>query len=270
MDGVRLRDGTRVRYVDRGDRSADQAVVLIHGWSCDHQVWRGQIDALAESGRVIALDLPGHGASDRPEVEYSMPYLAGAVAEICDAAEVRRAVLVGHSNGTPVARQFYRMFSERTAGIVVVDGALRPMFPDLAAAERFIARMSGPGRKAFLEEFAGRVVPTVAGAESRELVRNMILSAPERVQVSSFRGAVDPAIWTPDVIDAPVLVVVAASPFWGEEYERFVRRLSPRVEYHEMTGVGHFLMMDRPDEFNRLLLDWLRREKLVGSGVMPG
>jgi pimeloyl-ACP methyl ester carboxylesterase len=261
---VRLRDGTGVFYVDRGDRSAGQALVLIHGWSCDHRVWRGQTDALAESGRVIALDLPGHGASDKPQVEYSMTYLAGAVAEICDAAGVRRAVLVGHSNGTLVARQFYRMFPERTAGIVVVDGALRPHFRDPAAAERFIARMSGPGRRSFLEEFAERIQPS---NEARELVHGLFLSTPEHVQVSSFRGAVDPAIWAPDPIHVPLLVVLADASFRDEEYEPLVRRLAPHVDYRRLTGVSHFLMMDRPAEFNRLVLGWMRREGLIGCGV---
>jgi len=59
-----------------------------------------------------------------------MEYLARSIEAVLSDAKVKRAVLVGHSMGTPVIRQFYRVFPEKTAGLVIVDGALRILFPE--------------------------------------------------------------------------------------------------------------------------------------------
>src|SRR5688500_17318632 len=93
-------DGNRVRYESVG--SGREAIVLVHGWSGATSVWRFQVPELAKRARVIALDLPGHGASDKPETAYSMDFFAGAVEAVMLDAGVDRAVLVGHSMGTPI------------------------------------------------------------------------------------------------------------------------------------------------------------------------
>jgi hypothetical protein len=69
--------------------------------------------------------------------------------------------------------------------------------------------------------------------------------------VSEFEATADPALWKPDKIDVPVLVVLAKSPFWTDDYLKFVRDLAPKAEIETFDGVSHFLMLDKPQEFNR-------------------
>ena len=88
--------------------------------------WRDQVSDFAKRNRVIVIELPGHGQSDKPQTIYSMELFARAVDAVMSDAKVKRAVLVGHSMGTPVARQFYRKYPEKTLAIVIVDGSLRP------------------------------------------------------------------------------------------------------------------------------------------------
>ena len=90
---------------------------------------------------MIAIDLPGHGQSDKPQVTYSMDYFARAVEAVMNDAKAKRAVLVGHSMGTPVARQFYRKYPQKTLAIVIVDGVLRPL-GDKAMMDRMIEGFS--------------------------------------------------------------------------------------------------------------------------------
>ncbi len=97
---------------------------MIHGWTCNLDNWRDQIPDFAKRGRMIAIDLPGHGLSVKPQITYAMDLFARAVDPVLRDAEVKRAVLVGHSMGTPVARQFYRRYPETTLAIVIVDGPL--------------------------------------------------------------------------------------------------------------------------------------------------
>src|SRR5216684_1531260 len=105
-------DGNRIHYQSYG--KGREALVLIHGWSCNLDFWRDLIPDLSRRSRVIAIDLPGHGKSDKPQVAYTMDLFARAVDAVMREAGVKRAVFVGHSMGTPVMRQFYRKYPQKT------------------------------------------------------------------------------------------------------------------------------------------------------------
>ena len=90
-----------------------------------------------------------------------------------------------------------------------------------------------------------------------EPAKAVMLATPQHVVVSAGRAMFDPAIWKDDPIRVPLLVVLAKSPFWNDEYEAFVRKLAPGVQYKVLDGVSHFLMLQKPDEFNALLAAFL-------------
>src|SRR5438874_7953144 len=190
-------DGARIHYVNYGKGS--EALVLIHGWTCNIDNWRDQFPDFAKRNRVIAIDLPGHGQSDKPQVTYSMDYFARAVDAVMRDAKVKRAVLVGHSMGTPVARQFYRKYPEKTLAIVVVDGALLP-FGDKAMMDRMIAGLRGlEYRELTTKMFAGMAGPNLS-AEARERINASTRNTPQYVLVSAMEGMADPSIWAEDKI----------------------------------------------------------------------
>src|SRR5262245_57463284 len=113
-------DGRKVWYTVHGDGKKN--VALIHGWTCDETFWDAQVSDLIENGyRVITIEMPGHGHSEFPVGEYSMNLFARAVDAALTEAEVSRAVLVGHSMGGVVVRQFARMYPRKTVGMVFVD-----------------------------------------------------------------------------------------------------------------------------------------------------
>src|SRR3989442_10700990 len=121
-------EGMNVVYASRG--RGEPALVFVHGWSCDRSFWEAQMASptLARGRRLLAVDLPGHGESDKPAIHYTMDLFARAIASVLDDAGVRRAVLVGHSMGTPVIRQFYRLHPSRTAGVGVGARPLQPVY----------------------------------------------------------------------------------------------------------------------------------------------
>jgi alpha-beta hydrolase superfamily lysophospholipase len=95
-------DKVRVHHKSMGNDS--NAVVFVHGFTADMNSWRFQAPAFAGKGRVIFLDLPGHGQSDKPKsIDYTMDYCAKAVNAVLEDAGVEKAALVGHSMGTSVA-----------------------------------------------------------------------------------------------------------------------------------------------------------------------
>jgi pimeloyl-ACP methyl ester carboxylesterase len=250
-------DGARVHYKSLGDGKT--ALVLVHGWSCDHTFWRDQAAAFAGKVRVIALDLPGHGQSDRPEVVYSIDRFARAVDAVLADAGVESAVLAGHSMGTPVVRQFYRLHPKKVQGLVVVDGALRSFFTDLEQADKFVSRFAGPDFKEKVGEFVDGMFKPDTPAELRERVKTRMQAATPHVAASAMKGMADPAIWKDDKIEVPVLAILARAPHWTPEYKEYVQKLAPDLDYREMEGVGHFLHMEKPGEVNALLAGFLKK-----------
>jgi pimeloyl-ACP methyl ester carboxylesterase len=253
--------GTRVHYRSFG--KGDEALVFVHGWTCDWTFWRAQIPAFSKTTRVIAVDLPGHGESDRPEGKsaYTMDSFARAVEAAMRDAKVERAVLVGHSMGTPVVRQFYRLFPEKTLGLVFVDGALWPFGPR-EASEAFLAPMRTDYRRAVAPMLEGMLRPMLSDAE-RERVRAVMTRTPAHVAVAAMEGMLDESNWKEDAIKVPALAVIARSPFWQADAEARFRRLAPDLDFRLWEGVSHFLMLDKPDDFNRELSAFLARRKLL-------
>ena len=248
-------EGMRIHFKSLG--TGRTAVVFVHCWACDLTVWRHQVDAVAGRSRVILLDLPGHGRSGKPEVRYSMGLFARGVNAVLETAGVDQGVLVGHSMGTPVIREFYRLYPKKTLGLVAVDGSLRRPELDSAGVERLVRQFEGPNYRQALEQMITSIYPDEAQAPLRRAILQIALATPQHVVLGSMQAMMDPAIWTPDPITVPLLVVVAKGPNWPPAYRAFVERLAPIVEYEEMEGVAHFLMMERPEAFNPILARFL-------------
>lgn len=253
-------DGARIHYKTYGKGS--EALVLIHGWSCNLDYWRDHVSDLAKRNRVIAIDLPGHGQSDKPQLAYSMDFFARVIDAVLRDAKVKRAVLVGHSMGTPVSRQFYRKYPQKTLAIVIVDGALRP-FGDKQMMEGFIAGLRGPNYKeAGKQMLAGMVGPKFS-AELKERIQCSFLNTPQHVLVSAMEGMADESIWGQDKIDVPVLAIMAKSPFWPADTEQFYRSSAPSLDFQMWDGVGHFLMMEKPQQFSDAVIAFLNKNGLL-------
>lgn len=222
--------------------------------------WDGQTPHFAARHRVALLDLPGYGRSDVPEGELSMDVFADAIDTVLRDAKISRAVLVGHSMGTPEVRQFYRRHPEKTAALVAVDGALRPFSKDPKAAEGFIGPLRGDGYLPVFTKMVDGMTATVTDGRKKERIRKAMLATPQSVVVRAGDGMFDSRIWGDDPIRVPLLVVAAKSSGWPADSESYVRTLSPRARYVEMDGVSHFLMMDEPEKFNAIVDSFLDTE----------
>jgi len=115
-------DGLKIQSSSAG---AGPTIVFVHGWTCDESSWAGQVPAFTKDHRVITLDLPGHGRSELPkDGKLSMDLFARAVEAVRAEAGAERIVLVGHSMGAPVIRQYAHLYPQHVAGLVAVDGPL--------------------------------------------------------------------------------------------------------------------------------------------------
>jgi len=228
-------------------------IIFVHGWTCDTSSWREQMPAFDDDYRVIALDLPGHGSSGSPPPDgFSMDLFARAVEAVRAEAGAERVVLVGHSMGVPVIRQYAIRYPEHVAGLVGVDGPfdLRSLN---AVAGGQTPTFTGERRESMIR---GMFVPSTPPALQQHIL-SMMLAAPEATANGAGRAMFDPAIRTADVISAPALAVVAGTAEVPEAAA--IRDILPRFEATRVAGTGHFLMMEKPAEFNRLLAGFLDR-----------
>lgn len=121
-----LPSGLRLRTVECGDERSDQIVVCVHGWACSVYSYRLLMPLLAAEGvRAVAMDLQGHGLSDRPDDagEYTLDALARSVLGTMDALAIDRAILVGHSMGGPTCARVAAQVPDRVAGLVLLAPA---------------------------------------------------------------------------------------------------------------------------------------------------
>jgi sigma-B regulation protein RsbQ len=253
-------DHLKVHYTNYG--KGDTALFFVHGWACDETVWAEQAPALSEKIRVITIDLPGHGQSEKPQtIEYNKDLYVRAIDAVMSDANVKSVILVGHSNGTPFVRHYYRKFPGKVKALVVVEGPLRPFF-DRDAMEKFVVPLRGDN----YPEAAGRIIAgmtkPIKDLALRDKIKALMLKTPQHVAVSEFEATADPDLWKEDKIDVPVLMILAKQPVWTAEYEQFVRGLAPKVDYQVWENVSHFLMMEKPREFNAALLKFLEQNQL--------
>ena len=249
----------KIHYYDIGKSNKKDALIFVHGWNCNADFWKESFTAFPNY-RVVAVDLPGSGRSDKPKVEYSMEYFARSIDAVLKQAKIERAVLVGHSMGTPVIRQFYRVYPQKTLGLVIVDGALKPFAPR-AEMEQFLAPMRA-NYKEGSAKFVDEMLTPIQNAELKTRIRTTMLAAPEYVGLGAWDGMIDDRIWINDQIKVPTLAILAAGP-WPADIETTYRTIAPDLEFQMWNGVSHFLMMERPKEFNAAVDKFLANKKLL-------
>jgi pimeloyl-ACP methyl ester carboxylesterase len=118
--GVVLRDNVVVHYLEAGQ---GPALVLVHGLGSSSDVWSADIDSLAKTYRVIALDLPGYGKSDKPRADYSIGYHAAMLKEFIDAVGESKVAIAGNSMGGWIAAVFTLNNPEKVSHLILVDSA---------------------------------------------------------------------------------------------------------------------------------------------------
>jgi pimeloyl-ACP methyl ester carboxylesterase len=240
-------DGLKIHSSVTG--KGPKTVILVHGWTCDESTWTEQVPVLAKQYRVVTLDLPGHGKSDSPkDGKFSMDLFARAIESVRAEAGADRVVLVGHSMGTPVVVRYARLYPKHTAALVFVDGLMASGQNGgaAAAAPNAVALVGGTqGRKNRENMVRGMFSASTTPAMQTRIL-DMMLGAPEATAVGAMNATFEPAGQTNEVLNIGSRESVLAH--------------FPDAEYTQIPGTGHFLMLEKPEEFNSLLLAFLAKQ----------
>src|SRR3989454_11694460 len=101
-----FRDGVALAFEEGG--AGEPPILLIHGRSCDHTFMAPQFEHFKRKSRTVAVDLRGHGASDKPEQEYTPGLFVEDVAWLCQQLDLKRPIVIGHSLGGAVTLELAR------------------------------------------------------------------------------------------------------------------------------------------------------------------
>ncbi|SRR5258707_4773156 len=255
----------KIHYVVEG--KGKHTIVLVHCWSGNLGFWREQVPALADKARLILIDLPGHGQSDKPHTDYTMDFFAEAVLAVMRDTHAGKATLIGHSMGVPIICRLYKQAPERVAALIAIDGTLRRPKMKPEQAEQFVARFRAPDYREKTREFMGTMFPFPGTEAVRDRVVSELLETPQYVMLSAMEGMFGPdqPDWDIHHADVPVLAINAPNPMWTDEYKEYVRSLSAQTDYRVIEGVGHWLMLEKPAEFNATLTEMMRKFDLIGK-----
>lgn len=242
-------DGVLICY--ETDGSGAPALVFVHGWSCDRRYWSRQLGHFAGRYQVVVIDLAGHGDSGGGREAWTMPGFGGDVVAVIESLGLEEVVLVGHSMGGDVIAEAAVRMPDRVAGLVWADvyrSLGKPRTPD--ELEEFLV----PFREDFVNATRAFVRAMFVQRSDPDLVEWVVAdmsAAPPAVALDAMAHAIgnDRAILA-RLRDsaAPIVAInpdyqpndIAALKHWG-------------VRTMLMSGVGHFLMMEDPTTFNRLL-----------------
>jgi pimeloyl-ACP methyl ester carboxylesterase len=255
----------RIHYVTAGKGS--RAIVFIHGWACNLGFWRKQVAALADEARLILIDLPGHGQSDKPQTAYTMDFFAGAVLAVLRDAKVDKVIFIGHSMGGAVIARIHHHAPEKVAALVSVDGLLCRISGTPEEGRALVAPFGSPQYREHAQGFISSLFPVPGTEALRDRAMSEMLATPQHVMLGGMLAMLSPdqPDWILQKVNAPIIVINARTPWWNNGYENYVRSLSPQTDYLIMDGVGHFLMLEKPAEFNAILQQKLGKFDLIAK-----
>jgi pimeloyl-ACP methyl ester carboxylesterase len=241
-------------YFEKADGDAPP-VVLLHGWCCDHTYFAPQAKHFTRLGRgVVALDLRGHGRSDKPHQAYAMQVFADDVAWSCTQLGLSKPILIGHSMGGIVAFDLAARYPDLPGAIVMLDAAIVLPASARAGIPRFLEGLRGPDYATVLRNYvsAALFLPTDDPVRKAQIPDGMGTTQ-QHVMVSAYQGLADyNANEAQGRLVAPCLYIAANEPSPRSDMNR-VRELIPQMLYGQTVGSGHFCQLEVPEQVNAMI-----------------
>jgi len=248
-------DGEQISYNVYG--KGDTALLFVHGWSCDSRYWREQVSHFAEEYRVITMDLAGHGNSGQHRKIYSLDGFAQDVKAVIEATNAKRVILIGHSFGGEIVAYTARLEQKKVIGIIGVDTLHN--LDETFSKEEACKLIGLDGFKKDFKPATREFVKQMMVKDVNQALLNWIIydmsSAPPEAAISSLEeyvGAIADKKTINVFREVKVPVICINADLWPTNTEAN-RRYMMSFDVKIMKGVGHFLMLERPEVFNRLL-----------------
>lgn len=255
--------GHKIYYEQYGEHGP--AVILLHGLASSSRIWARLIKALKPDYRVFAMDFPGHGQSDRWH-QYTFDDLVDVVKTWMDASSLTSASLIGISLGCSVALTFAIRYPQKTDALILEGplGGYLPWLHPLGCLDALIFRLLPVLLRGSILLFGHHAtahwlntfgVKRKRGFKSLESIQRMVDF--KAVHQLLWQSSHPPYVGRLHTVTAPVLLVRGANDPMPKRFVRYIQTHIQGATYVEVPESRHLVVMEKPREFNRLVLDFL-------------
>lgn len=253
-----LKTDRNIAYQVYGD--GDLTLVFVHGWSCDSTYWSKQIEFFSKNYQVVTIDLAGHGASNVMRTDYTIESFGDDVLSVIEQLEPEKVILVGHSMGGPVVVDAASKLGERVKAVIGVDTLktvdAEPMAPD--AARNAWAPFTGDFKNSIAAFVRNSFFIETSSPLLVEQVSSDMASADPKIALSAGAGLL--SYNTPRAVrkiaNIPLTLINAPEdPTKIEALEQVHGKHNVII----IPDTGHFVMMEKPAEFNATLSAEIKR-----------
>ena len=239
-----------LRVDDSGPSRGDWPIVFVHSLAGNVEQWSAQLAHVraTPTHRAVALDLRGHGQSDPPaNGDYSLTGMAADIGAVVEQLDLEMIVLVGHSMGGGVALTYAGANPQMVAGLLLLDPIGDGKQFSVSQTEPLLRALNADYTTTITEYWTG-----IAGADGviRQRLLDDLHATPQETVVRSFREVLhfdpDPSLAR---YRGPILSVV--TPYNDQPFS--LHRLDAGFPHRVVEGTGHWIQLEKPEEFNAML-----------------
>lgn len=255
---IKAEDGIPIVCEVRG--KGDTALVFLHGWCGDHEYWKDQVDVYAPNYRIVTLDQAGHGRSGKDRTEWKVSDLARDVETVVKELGLKRVILVGHSMGGPVALMAAKRMPGTVVAVIGVDTLQNADF-----------KMPEDTVKQFLQMFETNFAGTVGGMfgsmlnekvdpDLKKWLSDKAAAQDQKMAIGLMRDMLP--LDTPTLFKEAKVPVRCINSAGGYQFFRTtdaeINKKYSDFNVVTIADVGHYPMLEKPDEFNKKLGEVLK------------
>lgn len=249
---VKSIDGVNIVYDVQGKGAKGlPTLVFVHCWSCSKDFWEHQVPHFAKKYKVVSLDLAGHGQSGKNRDKWTMEAYGRDVAVVIKELKLDKVILIGHSMGGPVIAATAGLIPEKVVGCIGVDTFTDIEMKFTEAQLKQLLDMLSHDFKNGVKGFIGMMFKPDADPKVKERVISAMSEANPKVAIDSMKAMF--AMDLPKTIKEAGIHIRCVNadlyPMNIEAGKRHAKSFDAKI----MKGVGHFLHMEKPETFNKLL-----------------
>lgn len=240
-------------YIDDGG-DGSLPVVFVHSLPGNTQHWSAQLSHIRTTRRAITLDLRGHGQSSSPaDGDYSIESMVQDIQTVVDQLNIERFILVGHSMGGSVAGAYAGTYPKRVVGLLLVDPSGDSTQMPVEEVQQYIGALESEAYSNVVGGYYSQILTGSTETTQAKIMRDL-RDTPKATVVGVFKELFKynpvPALERYEGPKLSVITSINETPF-------SVHNLVPNLPHKKITGTGHWLQLDKPEEFNQIMDEFL-------------
>jgi len=245
-------------FVDRGGPGG-LPVVIVHSLAGNTTQWQSQLSHLRQTRTAIAFDMRGHGQSEpAPDNDYSLEAMARDLAVVADSLGIQKFVLVGHSYGGGVAAVYASKHPDRVVGLLFVDPIGDGRKVPQEEIDPFMTALRSEAYGETIEAYWHSILMNADSSVVHAVIASL-RNTPKEVILGAFESSLefDP-VAALALYSGPLQTIVSGLP----DNPAALHHALPNLPHVTLPNTSHWLQLDRPQEFNRLMDDFLENYRI--------